>query len=443
MTDVPDPPWWRAQGRARARDKRPLTRELIVDAALALLERDGLQGLSMRRLAQELGSGAASLYWHVGDKEELLSLLLDRIVGEAAGARARPGELAGHGQGARPRHAPAPLASAATPRSSRSAASRPARTRCRSSSATWRVLAASTLPPQVIAYAADMFALYVGAFAYEESLRSEEQATPGADRRVLRARCRPSSSRRSRGSPTTSSPATSTRASSSRSNCSSADSKRWARQLSVAVRRASDVGVVEPPTGSVLTSTRLDAVQVAGHARRGRAVAARREERRRRLGRVARPLRARPCRSCPPAAAAGRWRPASRCRRETSSSAEACGSVDWKSIVRAAGAAEHQRADAMPAATSAQASAPSAGRGSASAPPPNERRCRASAPARARSGLPADASSAASRSTSAMIRAFSAGGGSIGGGETGSASAATRSSSTSARQAGQVARCAS
>ena len=40
------------------------------------------------------------------------------------------------------------------------------------------MLAASGLPPQVIAYAADMFALYVGAFAYEESLRFEGQATP-------------------------------------------------------------------------------------------------------------------------------------------------------------------------------------------------------------------------------------------------------------------------
>ena len=49
----------------------------------------------MRRLAQELGSGAASLYWHVGDKEELLSLLLDRIVGEAELPGARPGALAG------------------------------------------------------------------------------------------------------------------------------------------------------------------------------------------------------------------------------------------------------------------------------------------------------------------------------------------------------------
>ena len=81
MADVPEPPWWRRRSEP-TREKKPLTRELIVDAALALLERDGLQGLSMRRLAKELGSGAASLYWHVGDKEELLSLLLDRIVGE-------------------------------------------------------------------------------------------------------------------------------------------------------------------------------------------------------------------------------------------------------------------------------------------------------------------------------------------------------------------------
>ncbi len=178
MTHVPDPPWWRRKAEPAGRDKRPLTRELIVDAALALLERDGLQGLSMRRLAQELGSGAASLYWHVGDKEELLGLLLDRIVGEPAGARARPGALAG----ARSRSSPARRAG--TSRSRRDAAqlslgrvptgpnSLPILER------NLAVLAASALPPQVIAYAADMFALYVGAFAYEESLRFEGQATP-------------------------------------------------------------------------------------------------------------------------------------------------------------------------------------------------------------------------------------------------------------------------
>jgi AcrR family transcriptional regulator len=79
---VPDPPWWRKRDSNRA-GRKPLTRDAIVDAALTLLEREGLQGVSMRKLAQELDAGAASLYWHVGDKEELLSLMLDRIVGEA------------------------------------------------------------------------------------------------------------------------------------------------------------------------------------------------------------------------------------------------------------------------------------------------------------------------------------------------------------------------
>jgi AcrR family transcriptional regulator len=54
---------------------------VIVDTALRLLDRDGLDGVSMRRVAEELGTGAASLYAHVANKEELLDLLLDRVVG--------------------------------------------------------------------------------------------------------------------------------------------------------------------------------------------------------------------------------------------------------------------------------------------------------------------------------------------------------------------------
>ena len=83
MPGAPEPPWRRRQGEAPRAERRPLTRDAIVDAALGLLDRQGLAGLSMRRLAQELGVGAASLYWHVRDKEELLGLLLDRIVGES------------------------------------------------------------------------------------------------------------------------------------------------------------------------------------------------------------------------------------------------------------------------------------------------------------------------------------------------------------------------
>ena len=82
MTGAPEPPWWRTRDEPSRGERRPLTRDAIVEAALTLLDRDGLAGLSMRKLAQELGAGAASLYWHVGNKEELLSLLLDRIVGE-------------------------------------------------------------------------------------------------------------------------------------------------------------------------------------------------------------------------------------------------------------------------------------------------------------------------------------------------------------------------
>ncbi len=46
------------------------------------LDREGLAALSMRKLADELGTGAASLYWHVGSKDGLLDLVMDQIIGE-------------------------------------------------------------------------------------------------------------------------------------------------------------------------------------------------------------------------------------------------------------------------------------------------------------------------------------------------------------------------
>jgi TetR/AcrR family tetracycline transcriptional repressor len=64
-----------------------IDREGVVEAALGLLDEGGVEGLSMRRLAERLGVKAASLYWHVRNKEELLGLLADEIcagVGEPA-----------------------------------------------------------------------------------------------------------------------------------------------------------------------------------------------------------------------------------------------------------------------------------------------------------------------------------------------------------------------
>jgi len=53
-----------------------------VEAALRVLDRDGLDTMSMRRVAEELGTGAASLYWHFGNKGELLDAVFDRVIGE-------------------------------------------------------------------------------------------------------------------------------------------------------------------------------------------------------------------------------------------------------------------------------------------------------------------------------------------------------------------------
>jgi AcrR family transcriptional regulator len=47
-----------------------------------VLDREGADGLSMRRIAEELGCGAGAIYWHVENKEQLIQLLFDKVIGE-------------------------------------------------------------------------------------------------------------------------------------------------------------------------------------------------------------------------------------------------------------------------------------------------------------------------------------------------------------------------
>ena len=61
-------------------DKHGLTRDRLVAAALELINEDGLDALSMRSLATRLQVKAASLYWHVRDRRELLELLAESIL---------------------------------------------------------------------------------------------------------------------------------------------------------------------------------------------------------------------------------------------------------------------------------------------------------------------------------------------------------------------------
>jgi AcrR family transcriptional regulator len=53
-----------------------------VEAAITIADREGLDALTMRRVAQQLGAGTMSLYWHVRNKDELIELMRDQVAGE-------------------------------------------------------------------------------------------------------------------------------------------------------------------------------------------------------------------------------------------------------------------------------------------------------------------------------------------------------------------------
>ena len=77
------------EGKARRRGRgaaKPsgLDRDRITEAAVRLLDAEGLAGFSMRRLAAELNVTAMSVYWYVDTKDDLLELALDAAFGELA-----------------------------------------------------------------------------------------------------------------------------------------------------------------------------------------------------------------------------------------------------------------------------------------------------------------------------------------------------------------------
>jgi TetR/AcrR family tetracycline transcriptional repressor len=176
---IPEPPWQTRKRRAAPRVA--LERDSIVDAALRVLDREGLDALTMRRVAEELGTGAGSLYWHVPSKEALLQLLIDRVADELVLPEPDPARwqeqikelghemralMRSHRDVARISLGRVPLG----PNTVRFAE--------------WllALLRGAGLPDRSAALAGDLLALYVGAFAYEESLPfsspSGEDASP-------------------------------------------------------------------------------------------------------------------------------------------------------------------------------------------------------------------------------------------------------------------------
>src|SRR5512134_425326 len=76
LSPIPTPPWTGHRARRPRRAARPsLDRAQIVAAALRIVDAEGSDALTLRRLAETLGVTAMSLYWHVRDKAELLELV--------------------------------------------------------------------------------------------------------------------------------------------------------------------------------------------------------------------------------------------------------------------------------------------------------------------------------------------------------------------------------
>jgi len=78
--------------RGRPARGQGVTRDAILDAALALLDEDGDAGLTMRSLAARLGVTPMSLYHHATDRAGLLRALSDRLYGAVLQGADQPGE---------------------------------------------------------------------------------------------------------------------------------------------------------------------------------------------------------------------------------------------------------------------------------------------------------------------------------------------------------------
>jgi AcrR family transcriptional regulator len=149
-----------------------LSRDAIVDAALGVLDQGGYDGLSMRGVADVLGTGPASLYAHVSGKDELFALMIDRVAGEMEVPDPDPERWQEQVKDfirtvyrnflAHPGLARANLGVIPTGPGAIAVMDR-----------FLGLLAAGGLPEQVIAYAADILPLYATAYAFEQGVFAE------------------------------------------------------------------------------------------------------------------------------------------------------------------------------------------------------------------------------------------------------------------------------
>ena len=177
------------ESRPRSRRDRPakpaLSREAIVGAGLQIVREEGIDALTMRRIAQALDTGPASLYVYVANRDELWELLFDAAIAAVTTEPTDPARWREQLQGlaARIVHVMAEeypgiarLAMAHIPSGDNA---------LRISESMLSLLKAGGASDQAAAYAADLLSLYVTAIPYEESLYRKLYSDPEHEQREV------------------------------------------------------------------------------------------------------------------------------------------------------------------------------------------------------------------------------------------------------------------
>src|SRR5215472_6677502 len=175
-TSMPDAPR-RVTRRKTAGRPATLSVAAIVTAAIEVIDDAGVTGLSMRRVAEQLGTGVASLYAHVSGKDELLELVYDELVGQVPLEQPDPArwreQVHAMMRGLRDilaEHADAALAGLGRiPTSPQTLAA---------AESLVAILRAGGLTDRVIALGFDQLILYVSACAFEASLYTKDRTDP-------------------------------------------------------------------------------------------------------------------------------------------------------------------------------------------------------------------------------------------------------------------------
>jgi AcrR family transcriptional regulator len=173
----------------RSRRDRPakaaLSREAIVDAGLEILRTEGFDALSMRRLAQKLDTGPASLYVYVANRGELHDLIFDAAIGTVAVEETDPARWREQLRALVTRMTTmmvedfpgiAIMGMASIPTGDNA---------LRVTESMMSLLRAGGASDQAVAYAADLLSLYATAIAYEQSLYATLFEDPEHEQREI------------------------------------------------------------------------------------------------------------------------------------------------------------------------------------------------------------------------------------------------------------------